>query len=333
MKYGFLKPDDELFPPILHVETTNICNLRCIHCPHNDIYKNVPNYKPESIDFSLWKKIVDEVSRFDSTLRLTPDGEPMLLKDFVKQVKYVYEKGVSVFAFNTHGMFLEGENLEALLEPTDTKVVVEVSLDAFFKNTYDKIRLQSDYNRVIKNIFNFINERDKRNAENVKIMVSIVDQPEVDRSELELFNYFWSQIVDKVIIRNYVDTKGLTPSKGIKSRQTKDRWPCLVLFTRLVVTYDGGIRFCPDDWEKTTTLANLNDVDSIQSVWQSKEMKKLRANHLNGNFSHPTCKRCTDWKVIRWGADYTKALNDLFSGKKDSYSENLKFLWQDDNGN
>ncbi len=330
MEYGFLRKEDEFFPPILHVETTNICNLRCIHCPHNDIYAAIPDYKPQSIKFDLWKKIVDEVCQFDSTLRLTPDGEPLILKDFVEQVKYVQEKKVKTFAFNTHGMFLENEIAEVLLAKSETNIAVEVSLDALYKNSYDKIRLQSDYNRVLKNIFNFVYERNKRKIENVKIMVSIVAQPEVSESEIKLFNEFWSQVVDKVIIRNYVDTKGLTPTKGIDEREVENRWPCLVVFTRLVITYDGGIRFCPDDWQKSTTVANLNNVESIQSVWTSPQLVELRKNHLERKFSHPTCKKCTDWKVIRWGSDYTKALSDVFSENKSEREDNLKFLWKND---
>ena len=50
MTFGFLKPADESFPPIVHVETTNICNLRCIHCPHSDVHAAIPGYSAKTID-------------------------------------------------------------------------------------------------------------------------------------------------------------------------------------------------------------------------------------------------------------------------------------------
>ncbi len=326
MEYGFLRPEDEIFPAIIHVETTNICNLRCIHCPHSDI-KKIPHYKPQSISMDLWRRIVDEVRLYPSALRLTPDGEPLIVKEFVDQVAYAQDKGIHTFTLNTNGMLLEGEKAKVLLCPTQTRISVEVSLDGFYRDTYEKIRVGGDYLRVLRNIMNFISERNKRELNNVKLMVSIVQQPEVPDREAELFNRFWSQIADKVIIRNYVDTKGLTPKKMIGERKLEKRWPCSVVFTRLVITYDGGIRFCPDDWMKTTTLSTLDDADSLKAVWQSESFEKLRRSHLKGIFDHPTCSNCTDWKVIRWGADYTTALNSVFSDVKQKSDNNMKYLW------
>ena len=316
MTFGFLKPADESFPPIVHVETTNICNLRCIHCPHSDVHAAIPGYSAKTIDMALWKRVVDEVAQHNAALRITPDGEPMLLKSWVEQVAYVQEKGIDTFAFNTNGMFLEGDRAEVLLRESETKVSVEISLDGFYRETYEKIRVRGDYRRIMRNIMEFVLQRDKLKRDNVKVMVSIVQQPEVSNEELEVFNTFWSQIVDKVIIRNYVDTKGLTPKKNIEEREVENRWPCLVVFTRLVVTWDGRVRFCPDDWMKDTTLTTLDEGGSLQAIWQSETFKALRQSHLDRTFTHPTCASCTDWKVIRWGADYTKALKDLFSDQK-----------------
>jgi hypothetical protein len=313
MEFGFIRPEHENFPPIVHVETTNICNYRCIHCPHSDVKKAIPGYQAKQIGMDLWKRVVDEVSQFPAVLRLTPDGEPMLLNDWDEQVRYAKKRGVHTFAFNTHGMFLEGSKAEVLLEPSDTRVSVEISLDGFFRNTYESIRVKGDYRRVVKNILDFLLERDRRKLSNVKVMVSIVQQPEVSAEELHTFDTFWSQMVDKVIIRNYVDTKGLTPKKNIDEREVEQRWPCPVVFTRLVVTWDGRVRFCPDDWLKTTTLTTLDEAGSLQAVWQSEAFRRLRESHLNGTFNHPTCSTCTDWKVIRWGADYVAALSSLFS--------------------
>lgn len=328
MDYGFLKPADAQFPPIVHVETTNICNLRCIHCPHSDVKAAIPDYRAQTIEMPLWRRIVDEVAQHKAALRLTPDGEPMLLKTFVEQVQYAQDAGIDTLAFNTNGMFLEGEKAAVLLRDTPMKVSVEVSLDGFYRDTYERIRVRGDLRRIMRNIMAFLVERDRLRRDNVKVMVSIVQQPEVSDEELAVFNTFWSQIADKVIIRNYVDTKGLTPKKNIEERQVEERWPCLVVFTRLVVTWDGRVRFCPDDWQKATTLTTLEEAGSLQAIWLSEKFQALRQSHLDGTFSHPTCASCTDWKVIRWGADYTRALSALFSGTPAPAGDTIKeFVW------
>ena len=312
------------FPAIVHCETTNICNLKCIHCPHNDIFSAIPDYKPSNIDLNLWEQIVDEVSINKGTLRLTPDGEP-LLPAFVEQFSYINKSQLKSFCFNTHGMFLDGENANLLLNSrADLDLSVEISLDALYRSTYEKIRLNSDYNRVINNIFSFLRRRDELQSKNISIFVSAVAQPELGMDELKNFVDFWRPIVDKVIIRNYVDTKGLTPSKGVENREVGERWPCPVPFTRLVVTYDGSVRFCPDDWQKGTIVGKLEPETTLKQIWNSSEMKEIRQSHLNKNFNHPVCKSCTDWKTIRWGKDYVSLLQDQASD--DSDLSNLDYI-------
>ena len=155
----------------------------------------------------------------------------------------------------------------------------------------------------------------------MKLLVSIIDQPELEPGELEQFERFWTPLADKVIRRTYVDTKALTPKKDTPAgggaarwenpENVLERWPCLVPFTRLVVTYDGRVRFCPDDWRKETVLGRVGE-QSLAELWSGPEMERLRAGHLERLFTHPTCRACTDWKAIRWDYDYLVALRDLF---------------------
>ncbi len=315
MKYDFLNNEHKEFPAIVHVENTNICNIKCIHCPQSDPYKLVPDYKPETIDMDIFEKIVAEVAPHPCILRMTPDGETLLPKDFLEQVKLIYENNILCFAFNTNGLLLEGHVLDALLNPGKTMVAIEISLDALFSDSYNAIRVGSDYNRVMRNIFTLLYERDNRGLQNqLKVLVSIVNQPEISSNEQDTFVRFWEPLADKVIHRSYVDTKGIMPQKVVneESVQNKeDRWPCLLPFSRLVVTYDGSVRFCPDDWRKETVIGNISKT-SLTQLWKSDTMNNLRNSHLKLKYGHKTCLNCTDWKVIKWGHDYLVALNALF---------------------
>ena len=137
MKYGFIKPEHKDFPPIVHVENTNRCNIHCIMCPHSDPYGLIPNYTPTDMSMDIYQKIVDEVAKYKSVLRLTPDGEPFIVKNFDKQLQYAFDKGIDILSLNTNGLLMEGKRLKSLLSNGDTNVMIEISLDALYKNTYD----------------------------------------------------------------------------------------------------------------------------------------------------------------------------------------------------
>lgn len=297
------------FPKIVHVETTNICNLKCIHCPHSNL-ESIPNYKPENMNMNIFTNIAKEVGENKGILRLTPDGEPLLHPDWHKQVEVALNSGIDIFCFNTNGLLMSEKNSESLFLETNTKIVVEFSIDSLYKNSYSKIR-GGDYILLLSNIFTFLKEIKKRNKTNIKVMVSCVVQPELEDDEYANFVKFWTPIVDKVITRNYVDTKGLTPYKPEVQILPEVRWACPVPYTRLVIGIDGLIRFCPDDWLKSTVVDNLTN-KTIKEVWSSEFMNNLRKSHSNGTFDHATCKHCKDWSVIKWDYDYVSALNDLF---------------------
>lgn len=309
----YITEKEKEFPRIVHVETTNVCNLKCIHCPQYDLSK-LESYKPKYMDTFIFDKIVNEVSSHNGILRLTPDGEPTLHPNWVEQVDKVLKSNTDIFCFNTNGSLIENEKMDILFRDTNVKIAVEFSIDSLYESSYKKIR-GGDYKKLLKNIFNFINEIEKKRANNIKTMVSCIIQPELENGEYDDFVKFWTPLVDKIITRHYVDTKGLTPKKPEVQKLYQDRWPCPVVFSRIVIGMDGEIRFCPDDWEKNTVVGNLSS-DTIKSIWDSKFMNELRDEHICNNIKNKVCKQCTDWTVIKWGNDYVKALSDIFQKEK-----------------
>ena len=54
--------------------------------------------------------------------------------------------------------------------------IIDISLDAWTKDKYEKIRVESNYHRVWSNVHRFLYLRNKLKAK-TKVMVSIIDQP------------------------------------------------------------------------------------------------------------------------------------------------------------
>lgn len=305
--YGFRKRQDEEFPPMVFAEITNVCNLNCIHCPYSYISKQ-KFYKPKHMDFDVYKRIVDEVSLYKGAiLRLVCDGEPMTHPDFLKMIYYAKQKGIYPLCFNTNGTLLNKEiSLDILKNNVD---VVEISLDAIHKNTYEQIRKGANFEKVMSNVHTFIELRNQLKV-GTKIMVSIIDQPEA-RDEVDEFIDYWTSKVDRVIKRTYTTIGNLMDDRKLKFAETKKRWPCPLLWTRIFINVDGLIKFCVEDWFDKTSFFDIR-TRSIGEAWNALEYNRLREYHLSGRFEKILyCKECVDWPARKWDYDYFYALKKI----------------------
>jgi len=76
------KIDPSFMPVYLSIETTRMCNLRCIMCEHTIDFTNDNNYMSKESFMKLINNIPHLVS-----INLTGLGEPLLNPDFIDIVK------------------------------------------------------------------------------------------------------------------------------------------------------------------------------------------------------------------------------------------------------
>ena len=307
MEYGFLEEKHKNFTPMVLVGVTNVCNNRCIMCPYSQIIKE-GWYKPEFMSEELYKKIVDEVALYPETiLRMTPDGEVLIHPKAIDFVKYAKDKGVALVSFDTNGLAFTEEKAKGLLDAGLD--LVNFSLNAFKRETHQKIQYGSDFDAVMKNIHRFIDMRNQ-GRHKTKITVSIVDQPEV-KDEISDFITYWTSRVDYVMRRKYLGIMGFVGKEKENFQQT-NRWPCKFIFTRTDISQDGYMRFCNDDWYRQTVVGNVK-YQTISEIWQSKLYEMIRKHHLKGDYhKNKYCEDCTEWQSAEWDYDYFYAVKRIF---------------------
>ncbi len=313
IKYGFDNDAGRAFPGIIILENTTVCNLRCIHCPQGQGWPESPGYRATYMDFETYKKAIDEIAANQITiLRFAPAGEALIHPEFLDQVAYAKAKGITPLNLTTNGVLLDNPAVEQGKRlPGQTIMerllahgidIIDISLDAATKDSYEKIRIRSNFHRVWSNIHRLLYLRKKMNAP-TRVMLSIVDQPEA-HAEVDDFVKFWKPLVDRVIVRGYLTNLGLTPDKpGTVKDQLKGiaRWPCNQFWKRVTINAHGDIRFCVVDWNDKTIVGRVGK-DTIKALWQSPEYDRLRKAHLEGRYAdaHHICGPCTDWMGMRW---------------------------------
>ncbi len=142
-------------PPVcLYLETTNRCNLLCTTCPRTYVELETP----ADMSWELFTTIVDQVPDINRAV-LHGVGEPMLVKNLPKMVRYLKERGVYVL-FNTNGTVLNARNGRALIEAGLDEL--RVSLDASNRASYLAVRGMDYFDRILKNVraFRELQERE-----------------------------------------------------------------------------------------------------------------------------------------------------------------------------
>ena len=91
------------------------------------------------------------------SVQFNGQDEPTLYPDLIKVLKYASNLGFDDIFFNTNGSKLDKEFAGDLIESGLTKL--QISIDAFSKETYFKIRKKRNYEQIVKNILGLIESR------------------------------------------------------------------------------------------------------------------------------------------------------------------------------
>jgi MoaA/NifB/PqqE/SkfB family radical SAM enzyme len=145
----------EVAPPVcLYLEVTNRCNLLCTTCPRTYVERE----PPADMSWDLFTRIVDQVPEVKRAV-LHGVGEPMLVKNLPRMVRYLKERGVYVL-FNTNGTVLNERNGRALIDAGLDEL--RVSLDAANAESFIMVRGKDYFHRILRNVkaFRAMQERE-----------------------------------------------------------------------------------------------------------------------------------------------------------------------------
>ena len=135
----------EAAPPVcLYLEVTNRCNLLCETCPRT--FEDLE--PPADMSWDLFTRIVDQAEGVSRAV-LHGVGEPMLVKDLPRMIRYLKARGIYTL-FNTNGTLLARTKRRELIETGLDEL--RVSLDAAEAESYQRVRGKPFFDRIVKNV-------------------------------------------------------------------------------------------------------------------------------------------------------------------------------------
>ncbi|MGD9182722.1 MAG: radical SAM/SPASM domain-containing protein [Desulfobacterales bacterium] len=133
---------------LFQVESAIACNLKCVMCPWREIAKKATDrgiMAPE-----IWKAIRPYLPQVQS-LDFTGGGEPLLQPRLAEWIADAAKAGCET-GFLSNGLLLKEEKLKEILDAGIDWICI--SMDGATAETYNKIRVGSDFDQVCDNVAN-----------------------------------------------------------------------------------------------------------------------------------------------------------------------------------
>ena len=262
----------KMHPFILQIENTNLCNARCIMCPHV-----IMKSKGKIMSFENFKTILDNVMKDYKIKRLiiTGFGEPFVDKNLLEKIRYSNERYPNLkIDLYTNASILNEKTIDEILK---TKIArITFSINGTEKN-YKKI-MGLSYENTKKNVLYFLNEKKKlKNSllTNVSLMILKENEEDVKR-----FMEFWGPLSDSVRVYAPSNWAGQLGSIEKRADFGGKRWPCSALWFNITVDVDGNLVMCCRDYESKIKFGNLIKED-VKKIRESEKYKKLQEMQLN----------------------------------------------------
>ena len=280
------------FPIQLDFELNASCNLKCPMCP---ISAESPKGKGKNtwFDFDFFKELIDySIKKGTRAIKLNYINEPLIRNDLIKFIEYAKEKGILDIYLSTNGILLKKKLSEELIKSGLTRI--QVSIDAFTQDTYNKVRPGGNLEKIIENVNNFLELKKSLNVEVPLLRVNFV-KTEFNEFELDEFIAYWKDKVDMIGIQEFI--KPTKVNSQIKSKKTIKRknFRCSFPFKQLVINNEKQVLPCCTFWGEELALQKVEKPEDLLDAWNSPKMKDLRNKHLEGRYQEiPQCKNCID---------------------------------------
>jgi MoaA/NifB/PqqE/SkfB family radical SAM enzyme len=263
-------------PEIVQIESTNICNAKCVFCPRDEMHR-----RQGIMTFSLFRKVVDECVELGIThVRMHNYGEAFIDKQLVEKVRYAKQRGVREVGVISNGSLISEEVARGMIDAGLD--AINISVDAAGKEVFETTRIGLKYDKVIANIERLVRLRGESGKRRPKLILSFVRQNNSD--DEQAFIEHWRAIADKVHITD------LHNWAGTLNTESDVNYPCYRPWLTFTVLWDGRVSLCCADFDGSTILGDLN-TSSIREIWNAEPYRNARRQHLESG-GPDICRAC-----------------------------------------
>lgn len=273
-------------PPMLAIELTNHCNLRCPYC--------VAKSERRDKGFMSQATFSRLLAQFETPgiyfVRVVGGGEPTLHPNFAD---FMYELAsvTSFLTLTTNWLHINDQILRAVIEAPVN--MIHISVDGMTKTEYEKWRVGGNFEQLIHNINRL---RSAKVAAKAKLLINIrvMLHPTQRADEYDMIK-FWRDYGDTAQRGHVLDYNKDNLFDTYEPQVITRR--CAVPFRMLYVQWDGNVPICSYSFFQVDNpygfqLGNINNT-SLESIWNSRAIQKCRDRHWTQQPElFPMCDGC-----------------------------------------
>lgn len=280
-------------PFILHIELTNVCNLKCPYClTGNDTNMQKKGY----LDLDGFKKIIDSMKDYLVIVRMDGLGESFLNKQFVEMVEYATQNNI-ISAVSSNFVRVSADDIDRLIDAGLDYLIV--GLDGASEEVYQKVRPGGTLEDVVSNIRHTVNSKKAKRSRTPFLETQYITFEENAHESDKTKELSHSLGVDRHLtkdLRDYAENVGKYKAHKPKS--------CYWLWYVLNVTWKGELKACclaglASDYSFGNILNN-----DIHNEWNNKNMQNIRQlfrgydEEISREFDGCICLECYKLKGI-----------------------------------
>lgn len=288
------------FPPQIIIETTSVCNMKCSHCNHRIMERDNMHMSD-----NLYRKIINEIAEVAPNTEVWPTfyGEAFSLGNkLFERLRYARDKGLERLVLNSNGKLLGRKDYIDQILTSGLKRFI-LSLDGFKKETFERIRVGGDRDKIYASVEKLLERKKELGLEFpvIQCQFSVIDD---NAKELSEFREFWEKRGAEVKVRNMLSwaNSGDVVAKNL-DYDTDFRIACPWANNTMAIHSNGNVVACAVDYEGHFVAGNVH-TQTLQNIWRQDHYTKLRKLHAEHAWYNipKVCQTCPDWQAV--GAEY-----------------------------
>ncbi len=292
------------FPLNINLEVTTRCNLACTFCSQPSLTKEQLGDMP----WELYTKVIDEGERYHvAAANLNGLGEPLLLRQLPRMIGYAKQHGFIDVMFHTNGTVMTDAIANALIDAGLDRIIF--SVDSPDQQTYEEMRIGSNWKRVVANVRRFAEVRNGlgRSVPIIRTTMVVTDKT---AHQVRGFVSLWKPLADQITLQDLTwRTKVLENGEWSNREQSaipvemdevreeairrKVSFVCPYLYQSAYAFWNGDVIPCSNPNARKHMIMGQLEQQSLHEVWQGKTYQDLRQLHASGRwYEHPVCRSC-----------------------------------------